>query len=314
MLLLVLMLGCNKEPQGWDWLLCSEEVDADADWVVDGLTRYAYDEHGQEILAEEDEQADGVMDRAWHTTWSPDGHMLSYTWDEGADGVPEHVESWTWDEAGHYLQALLDADGDGTTDAWTEYTWEGDLLVLEEWGSARYPEVVYAREYDYDGGHRVLMEEYWPDEEAPHFTQRWEYDDRGFMARTQRELHDGRVHYVVETERDDQGEVLDERWDWAGDGDMDEHYHWGRTAAGEPLLYEADHDADGTVDLRSEWTRDELGQELSVSLDQDADGVVDRRSTTAWDEWGHPTWESLDTDMDDLPDARTTYTWAAVCE
>ena len=235
-----------------------EVYDHGADGSADAIFHYKY-ESGQLVERIKDAQADGRADEVQRYQYDEAGRRVEEVFDMRADDSPEKRISYQYDEAGNQTRKSVDYGADGSMDGIWTYTYEKGRPVREEW--------------DQDGDGTI-------DE-----TVTYEYGEHGLRREA---LYDGQEEEpakVVEYDRNERGDVVEQRVYEGGDGKVDRRMRAEYDGAGRRTRLVIDDNADGSPDEITKYKYDKEGNLVREAWDGGANGAVDTSTRFEYDCW-----------------------------
>lgn len=193
--------------------------------------------------------------------------------------------AWWWYDAAGRLVATQTRDGDDDDKTLScVRTWgEGEELQAEQcWGMATY-------------------------------TYTWTWEDGLATGMVYDKDSDGSPERAWSYTWSAAGELEAEAWDTDLDGVFDEggvSYTWE-----EGLLVEErwDYQGEGEADLVVSYGHDDLGHVVLEEVDDGADGSLEERTTRSFDAGGNPRWEEIDAGADGSAEQTTTWSYDEDC-
>lgn len=219
-----------------------------------------------------DDNRDGTTDGSgWDGYDAASPTFILYTErDNNGNGSPEQFATWTRDAAGHTLR--YEATGQSTWSYDATYDVDGNRLTYEE-DSDGDGDVDFIEGYGYENS---LLVHYEVDDDA-----------------------NGALDYVLDYQRDPDGNRRSAEEDIDGDGAVDVWYTYTLDAADRDLHLDVDEGNDGVIESAIDYVYTDVALRIgSSTVDDLVDGVIDFATSFSYDENGRELYYAEDWDVD----------------
>ena len=258
-----------------------DDYDYGCDFNIDAEGEVTYREQSEALygfLTRWDRLSDTVL----LYEYADNGELVGYNYRTiGREHSEESIAVLT-DSRGRVVERYQDLNGDGQADrVWHASEWDANRRVTQ-WS-------VVSRQ-----GHVMFTESIW-------------YLQNGELERKERHDAEGNLSQQVVRTFDDLGNVIEELYDYSGNGYADLVWSFEYNAEGQLIQETKDYThnpgPEGVPEVQISYlTWDERGKPLTGEIDQGNDGWIDQSVTLRWDSEGRLLEMAQTGSGDDVPD------------